>query len=88
MAYTVRVVPSAVKALAGLPKNARARIGRKIDALAKDPFPPGAVKLAGAEGEFFRLRIGDYRVLYQVRSDVLLVLVVGIGHRKEVYRRL
>jgi mRNA interferase RelE/StbE len=88
MAYTVRVLPTAVKALASLPKNARVRIGRKIDALAKDPFPPGSVKLTGAKGDFYRIRTGDYRVLYQVREKVLVILVLGIGHRKDIYRRL
>lgn len=87
MAYTVSIVPSAVKALSKLPHPGRERISRKIDLLADDPLPPGAVKLAGVEGDFYRVRTGDYRVLYRVRDDVLMILVVGIGHRKEIYRR-
>ena len=88
MAFTVRVVPSAVKGLSRLPAKVRKKISRKIDSLGKDPYPPNAVKLAGAKGDFFRVRIGDYRVIYSVREDALIVLVVGIGHRKEIYRRL
>jgi mRNA interferase RelE/StbE len=88
MAYTVRVAPSAVKSLARLPANVRKRIGREIDSLAGDPFPPEAVKLTGAKGDFFRLRTGGYRIIYQVKGSILVVLVVRIGHRKDIYRRL
>ncbi len=88
MGYTVRVVPSAVKGLSRLPAKARKKISRKIDSLGEDPYASGAVKLAGDKGDFFRVRIGDYRVIYHVRDDVLIVLVVGIGPRKDIYRRL
>jgi mRNA interferase RelE/StbE len=88
MAYTVRVVPSAFKGLSRLPAKVREKICRKIDLLGENPYPQGAVKLAGAKGNFFRVRVGDYRVIYRVRDDVLIVLVVGIGHRREIYQRL
>jgi mRNA interferase RelE/StbE len=56
-----------------------------MDKLAQDPRPPGAKKLHGEPG-LFRVRAGDYRVIYTVRDKVLLVLVLAIGHRRDVYR--
>ena len=61
------------------------RIRRAIDALAAMPRPAGVVKMHGSEG-YYRLRVGDYRVVYEIEDDVLTVLVVRIGHRREVYR--
>ena len=63
----------------------RERIGKAIDALAADPRPPGAVELAGHDD--FRIRVGDYRVVYAVDDTERLVLVARIAHRREVYRR-
>jgi len=63
----------------------RERIGKAIDALAADPRPPGAVKLAGRDD--FLVRVGDYRVVYAVDDTERLVLVARIAHRREVYRR-
>jgi mRNA interferase RelE/StbE len=62
------------------------RLSPRIGALASNPHPPASTRLAGDE-DLYRLRVGDYRVLYEVRARVLLVLVVKIGHRSEVYRR-
>ena len=87
MAYRVELKPSAAKALARLPRRDQRRVARKIDALAEDPRPKAARKLSGAEA-LYRVRAGDYRILYQVQDDVLLVLVVRIGHRRDVYRNL
>jgi mRNA interferase RelE/StbE len=69
----------------GLGREPQERIGRAIDALSTTPRPAGAVKLRGAEG-YFRIRVGDYRVVYEIADSVLVVLVVRIGHRREVYR--
>ena len=55
--------------------------------MAENPFPSGIKKLEGEDG-LYRLRVGDYRVLYQVQGKVLVVLIVGVGHRREVYRRI
>ncbi|MDJ0899633.1 MAG: type II toxin-antitoxin system RelE/ParE family toxin [Xenococcus sp. MO_188.B8] len=57
----------------------------KIDALATEPRPEGVVKLKGEEN-LYRIRVGDYRVIYNVQDDRLLVLVVKVGHRGDVYR--
>lgn len=61
------------------------RIGAAIEALASDPRPPGAVKLAGRDD--FRIRVGDYRIVYAVEDAEQIVLVARIAHRREVYRR-
>ncbi len=83
--YRVELAPSAARDLRGLPPIVQHRIRLRIDALAFDPRPSGSKRLKGI-GSLYRLRVGDYRVLYQVRDRILLVLVVGIGNRREVYR--
>jgi len=65
----------------------QARLGRRIDSLAENPRPQGIKKLAGEE-DLFRLRVGDYRIIYQIQEKRLVVLVVGVGHRADVYRGL
>lgn len=67
------------------PRAQRARIVTRIRALASDPRPVGAQKLAGTDAHF-RLRQGDFRILYEVDDDARRVIVVKIGHRREVYR--
>ncbi|MHB8762978.1 MAG: type II toxin-antitoxin system RelE family toxin [Deferrisomatales bacterium] len=76
---------SALKELRGLPRDAVRRLVEVVAALGADPMPAGAKKLAGAE-HTYRLRVGDYRVVYSVWSAVLIVEVVRVGHRREVYR--
>ena len=73
------------KTLDGLDTDLRNRIIRKLDAIQENPRPPGVVKLAGDENTY-RIRVGDWRIVYEVRDKVLVVLVVRIGHRREVYR--
>lgn len=82
--YAVELLPSAAKALSKLEPAVRRRIARRIDRLAKDPRED-AVKLRGAE-DVWRARVGDYRILYLVEDEHLLVLVIRIGHRRDVYR--
>lgn len=62
------------------------RIIAAAEALATDPFPPGCVKLSGSERSY-RIRVGDYRILYDVFSGRLLIEVIKVGHRKEVYQQ-
>ena len=85
--YRIAFKPSAADGLRALPKKDQKRIAARVDALAEDPFPSGAKKLSGKEN-IYRVRTGDYRVIYEVRKNVLLILVLKIGHRKEVYRRI
>jgi mRNA interferase RelE/StbE len=86
VAYAVDLKPAAVRDLRKLPEDVRRRIALRIDALATDPTPPGAERLEG-EPNLFRLRVGDYRILYQVDRRRRSVLVARLGHRREVYRR-
>ena len=86
MADAIEFLPMAFRELEGLPARIRAQIGRRIAALADEPRPASARMLQGQE-RYFRIRSGDYRVIYMIDDDVLLVVVVTVGHRREVYRR-
>ncbi len=83
--YQIEWKPSAVKELRRLPKQAVQRIYVAVDGLAEDPLPPGALKLSGSDRSY-RIRVGDYRILYTVESDWLIVEIVRVGHRRDVYR--
>lgn len=83
--YSIEIKRSAARELAELPDRDRKRIVARIRALANDPRPPGAEKLSGHER--YRLRQGDYRVLYEIHDRVLVAVVVKIGHRRDGYRR-
>jgi len=84
--YSVEIRTSAIKELeAVVPKSERQRIARKIAALADEPRPRGCEKLA-TQGDRYRVRQGRYRIVYAVDDAELLVDVVKVGHRKEVYR--
>ncbi|MDP9456661.1 MAG: hypothetical protein CYG60_23830 [Actinobacteria bacterium] len=83
--YEIRVERAAAKALAKRVRQEDAeRIRRAIDDLAAEPRPPQSIELRGREGR--RLRVGDYRVIYEVDDDELIVTVLGVGHRRDVYR--
>ena len=82
--YKVLIKPSAVKDLESLPKVDCKRIAGKIRELSKDPRPYGSQKLVGDDK--YRLRQGDYRIVYQIDDGEVVVLVIGIGHRRDVYR--
>ena len=86
MAYRVVIKASAIKEIAALPKRERRRVISAIEALADDPRPEGTRKLTGAE-DAYRVRVGDYRIVYLIRDDVLTVFVVRVRHRRDVYRR-
>lgn len=85
MAYTVTMSRPAVRQLRRLDVQTRQRVRTKIAGLADDPRPAGVVKLSGEE-RIWRLRVGDYRVLYDVDDAAFAVEVVTLGHRREVYR--
>ena len=84
MLYTVSIKRSAQKALIRLPENDYQRVFAAIEALANDPRPEGSKKLKGRDG--WRLRIGNYRVIYEINDRALTVLVVDVVHRREAYR--
>lgn len=83
--YRVEVARRAIKVLSTLPRGDQQRIRAAIDLLAAEPRPPGCTKLAG-ESHTYRVRTGDYRIVYDVFDDRLVVQVVRIGHRRDVYR--
>lgn len=86
-AYRLQVAPAARRQLLGLAPQFQRRIGQTIRTLATDPRPSGAKLLADRPSErVWRVRVGDCRVLSEIRDAELVVLVVGIGHRREVYR--
>ena len=82
--YEVQLLVTARRELIKLPARIRVRVADAIRALAAEPRPTGCKKLAGNAG-YYRIRVGDYRVLYEVRDREILVLVIKIGHRREVY---
>lgn len=84
--YAVEIATLAVKALRDLPRADQRRVAARIDALAENPGPPGVEKLEGAD-DLYRVRAGDHRIVYRIEDKRLLVLVIRIGHRREVYRR-
>jgi len=85
--YRIELTRDALRALAKLDKPVRRRVQGAIDRLADDPHPAGMIALRGAPGAF-RIRVGDYRVIYVLHDDRLLVVVIDIGHRRDVYRNV
>ncbi|MBP7639135.1 MAG: type II toxin-antitoxin system RelE/ParE family toxin [Lentisphaerae bacterium] len=85
MKYAVRLDPRTWKGIERLPDDIRGRIVRRLKSLEEDPRPPGVAKLSGAE-DLYRVRAGDWRIVYAVRDRELVVVVIRIGHRREVYR--
>lgn len=73
------------KDLPSIPKPDIIKIARRIESLAENPFPEGAVRLKGREE--WRIRQGDYRILYVVEHDIVTIFVVKVGHRREIYRK-
>jgi mRNA interferase RelE/StbE len=83
--YTVLLTPRAQKDLSRLPGDIQARLWERLKALAHTPRPHGVKKLQG-RGNLYRVREGAYRIIYTIRDLELIVLVVDIRHRREVYR--
>jgi len=83
--YRVELRPAAVRALRKVDPQDRRRLQGAIALLGQDPRPPGARALQGRPG--YRIRVGDYRILYVVEDGILLVVVVTVGHRSDVYDR-
>ncbi|MBI5724486.1 MAG: type II toxin-antitoxin system RelE/ParE family toxin [Planctomycetes bacterium] len=87
MRYRIEFRPAALRAIRRIPKVFKIRLMIAISALADTPRPPGSVRLQGVEG-FHRIRVGDYRVVYLIADRTLVICVVRIAHRKDVYRDL
>lgn len=86
MSYEVAIAPAAARRLRKMDPPARRRSQAVVELLASDPRPPAATRLVGGGGEW-RVRTGDYRIVYEIRDGELLVLVLHVGHRRDVYDR-
>ncbi|WP_287933145.1 type II toxin-antitoxin system RelE/ParE family toxin [Arthrobacter sp.] len=84
MSYSVKVAPAAERQLRKFDPPVRRRIQAAIDLLAENPRPPKAIQLVGGAGEW-RIRTGDYRIIYEIHDDRLIVLVLRTGHRRHIY---
>ena len=82
--YKILIKPSAVNEIEAVPKKDRLRIIKRIQSLAADPRPPGSEKLTGDDK--YRIRQGNYRIVYSVFDKEILVIVVKVGHRRDIYR--
>lgn len=84
MSYAVSILRRAQKELAQLPSGAYERVRDAIRALGQEPRPPGCLRLTGREG--WRVRVSDYRILYEIDDKRQVVTILHIGHRRDVYR--
>ena len=87
MTYQIVIDDKALAQLVQLPPKIRRQVARKIDKLASNPRPPG-YKVLQSNKSLCRIRSGDYRIVYQIRQKQVLILIVRIGHRKDVSRKL
>ena len=87
MTYTVSIAPAAERQLRKFDPQVRRRVQAAIDLLAGEPRPPRAIQLVGGSGEW-RVRTGDYRIVYEIRDEQLIVLVLRVGHRREINQSL
>jgi len=87
MTYTIKFRPAVEKNLRTLPQKELIRIKRKIDALAEN-LPDQAITKMKGNNKFHKVRVGDYRIIYEIHNDTLVILVVKIGHRKDIYKHL
>ena len=87
MRYNIEVKRSAAKVLKKIPKADQKRITKKIDSLATQLPSPKITKMKG-NNPFHKIRVGDYRVIYEIQDDILLLLIIKIGHRKDIYKKL
>ena len=86
--YAIEFLPSALRELGNVPPDARQDVVEAIDALSADPRPEGVTLLGGTgKVRVWRITVGNYRVLFQARDDVLVVLIVRVADRREVYRQ-
>jgi mRNA interferase RelE/StbE len=85
--YSVELKPQAQKFIEAQPGKIQRQLVRKIESLVENPHPAGS-KLLHGEKKLYRIRSGDYRIVYQIQHENLLILIVKVGHRKDVYERL
>lgn len=83
--YSIQFLPAAAKELKALPRKAIIKIDKELLAVAENPYQHSSVTRLQGYKDLFRLRVGDYRIVFKLEKRHLLILVVKIGHRKEVY---
>jgi mRNA interferase RelE/StbE len=83
-AYQIIFDRRAEKQLQSLPQAEQKRIQKVVDSLASNPRPPRTIKMSGSTS--WRIRVGDYRIIYDIQDSQLIVMVIKIGHRREIYR--
>jgi mRNA interferase RelE/StbE len=88
MVWKVEIERKAQKSLKKIPDPYKTNLIEQIDHLTSDPRPKGCTKLKGSSPELWRVRVGTYRIVYQIKDDKLLVLIIRIGHRSDVYEGL
>ena len=87
MKYSVEFKKSAAKTLQKLPQSVQKRIIDKLSEIENSPPPSVETKLKG-NNPFNRIRVGDYRIIYEIQNDILVILVIKIGHRRDIYKHL
>ena len=85
MAHRIFFAPAALRQFRKLPAPVQKRLSPHIDALADNPRPPGVVKLSGTS-DIYRIRVGDYRIIYEIQDIGLVILILKIGNRRDVYK--
>lgn len=89
MKYTIDIPRKIAKKLLRLPKKDQKKIVEKIDLLKVNPTPDGYKKLSGQNDlALYRIRVGDYRIIYAIEENCLIILIVEVGHRKDIYNCL
>ena len=87
MKYRIEFKKSAAKVLKSIPRRDQIRIRDKIDSISEKLPDRKITKLKG-DNPFYRVRVGNYRIIYEIQDEILLILVLKIGHRKDIYRKL
>ncbi len=82
--YTIELSKAAAREMRKLPRQHKVAVATAIESLASEPRPVGCTKLTDADG--YRIRVGDYRVVYDIHDEKLVVLVLHVGNRDEIYR--
>ncbi|HWR67456.1 MAG TPA: type II toxin-antitoxin system RelE/ParE family toxin [Desulfomonilia bacterium] len=85
MSYIVKFTPHAVRSFRKLPRDVQKRLSPSIESLKDNPRPSGSEKLKGTD-DIYRIRVGDYRILYEVMDKELVIFIIETGHRREVYK--
>jgi mRNA interferase RelE/StbE len=87
LSYRIQFKTSAAKSLKKIPKADRIRIVEKVDSFTENLPNPDTTKMKGSN-PFHKVRVGDYRIIYEIKNNILVILVVKIGHRKDIYKNL